>query len=86
MNEKIKVYGADWCGMTTRSLALLDRFNVDYEYVNIETAGNEEAAAWVRDQNDGKERKPTIKIANQVIVEPSDSELEQVLQSNNLIG
>lgn len=86
MNENIKVYGADWCGMTKRSLAVLDRLNVDYEYINIENPGMEAAASWVREQSNGKEKKPTIKIGEQVLVEPSDAELEAVLESNNLIG
>lgn len=75
MDDKIKVYGADWCGMTKRSLALLDRLNADYEYINIENPGMEDAAQWVRKQSNGKEKKPTIKIGDQILVEPSDSEL-----------
>src|SRR4028118_1207777 len=70
MSEKIKVYGADWCGMTKRSLALLDRLNADYEYINIENPGMEDAAQWVRDQSAGKGRKRTIRLGDRILVEP----------------
>lgn len=78
--DKIEVYGADWCGMTKRSRALLDGAGVAYEYTDID--GDREAAAWVREQNpDGKERKPTIKIGTRVLVEPSDAELSEALRA-----
>ena len=76
---KITVYGADWCSMTKRSLKFLDESGVDYKYVNIEN--DDQAAAWVREHNpDGKERKPTIEIGEQILIEPSDQELSEALQ------
>jgi mycoredoxin len=76
--SKVKVYGADWCGDTRRSLRLLDRLGVDYDYINIEQ--DAEAARWVREQNDGRERKPTVEINGRVLSVPSDEELGAALQ------
>jgi mycoredoxin len=32
----IKVYGADWCGDTKRTLKYLHSLNVNYDYVDVE--------------------------------------------------
>ncbi len=83
---EIKVYGADWCSMTKRSLKLLDELKVQYDYTDID---NDQAGAkWVREHNpDGKERKPTIEINSQtVLIEPSDQELTESLRTNRIIA
>ena len=72
--DKVTIYGADWCGDTQRSLKALDRLGVAYDYVDVEQ--DEQASEWVKSQNNGKERKPTIKIGDRVLSVPSDSELE----------
>ena len=80
--DKVKVYGADWCEDTKRTRALLDNLDVDYDYVNIEQ--DEQAARWVKEQNDGRERKPTVKIGERVLSVPDDVELESALRENGL--
>lgn len=80
--ERVKVYGADWCGDTKRTRKQLDRLGVAYDYVNIEE--DEQAALWVKEQNDGKERKPTLKVGEQVLSVPSEKELESALRRNGL--
>ena len=75
----IKVYGADWCGDTKRTLNYLDNLNVDYEYIDVEQ--DESASEWVKSQNDGKERKPTLLVGSQVLSVPSEGELEAALKS-----
>ena len=82
--DKVKVYGADWCGDTKRTLRQLDSLNVAYDYVNVE--GDEQAALWVKEQNDGKERKPTVKVGQQVLSVPSDEELKSALRENGLVS
>jgi glutaredoxin len=77
--SKVKVYGADWCGDTKRSLKHLDDAGVDYDYIDIEK--DEEAARWVREQNNGKERKPTIDINGRILSVPSNEELDSALKS-----
>jgi mycoredoxin len=81
--ERIKVYGADWCGDTQRTLKQLDGLGVAYDYVNVEE--DEQASLWVREQNNGKERKPTVKLGQQVLSVPAESELESALRENGLI-
>ena len=80
--ERVKVYGADWCEDTQHTLARLEALGVSYEYVDIE--GDAEAARWVREQNDGKERKPTLKIGRRVLSTPGDDELESALKEEGL--
>jgi mycoredoxin len=80
--ERVKVYGADWCGDTQRTLKQLDNLGVAYDYVNIEQ--DEQAALWVKEQNDGKERKPTLQVGEQVLSVPSEKELESALRENGL--
>ena len=81
--SKVKVYGADWCGDTKRSRKQLDDLGVAYDYVDIEE--DTEAARWVREQNDGKERKPTIKIGARVLSVPDEEELESALRAEAAI-
>lgn len=81
--ERVKVYGADWCGDTTRTRKQLDELGVAYDYVNVEE--DEQAARWVREQNDGKERKPTVKLGEQILSVPEDAELESALREKGLI-
>ena len=82
--DKVKVYGADWCKDTKRTRALLDGLSVAYDYVNIEQDG--QAAQWVKEKNDGKERKPTVKIGERVLSVPSAQELEGALRENGLVS
>lgn len=81
--ERVKVYGADWCGDTKRTLKQLEKLGVAYDYVNVEQ--DEQAVLWVKEQNDGKERKPTLKVGEQVLSVPSERELESALRENALV-
>ena len=80
----VKVYGADWCEDTQHAREFLDRLGVQYQYVNIEQ--DESAAAWVRERNGGKERKPTVDIAGQVLSVPSDHDLTGALRERGLMA
>ena len=81
--NKVEVYGADWCGDTQRNLRQLDRLGVAYDYNDVEQ--DEQASAWVKQQNSGKERKPTLKIGEQVLSVPSSQELESTLREQNIL-
>jgi mycoredoxin len=76
----VKVYGADWCSLTQDALEFLARLGVEYEYIDIEQ--DLQAREWVKQQNDGKEKKPTIQIGDRILSEPSDEELEEVLTAS----
>ena len=80
---EIKVYGADWCSMTKNTLAHLDELKISYNYVNIDR--DRQAAKWVADQNDGREKKPTLDIEGTVLSEPTDEELDEVLEEKGLL-
>jgi mycoredoxin len=79
----VEVYGADWCGDTQRTRRHLDSLGVVYRYINVEQ--DPQASAWVKQQHDGKERKPTIKIGEQVLAEPSDHALDLALRQEGLL-
>jgi len=79
----VEVYGADWCGDTQRTRRHLDSLGVVYHYINVEQ--DPQASAWVKQQNDGKERKPTVKIGEQVLAEPSDHALDHALRQEGLL-
>ena len=80
----VKVYGADWCGDTRRTLARLDALGVGYDYIDVER--DAEAARWVREQNGGKERKPTLQVGGHVLSTPDDEELESALKAEGLLS
>ena len=79
MAQNVKVYGADWCGMTRRTLSHLDEIGVEYEYINVDH--DPAASEWVKQQNAGKEKKPTVDIDGRVITYPSNQELDEILAS-----
>jgi glutaredoxin len=79
----VEVYGADWCGDTQRTRRHLDSLGITYRYINVEHA--QQASEWVKQQNEGKERKPTVKIGEQVLAEPSNQTLEQALRQEGLL-
>jgi glutaredoxin len=81
---EVKVYGADWCGDTQRTLKHLSDLGVAHRYVNIEQ--DEEAREWVRGHNDGKERKPTLDVAGQVLSVPTTRELDSALREKGLMA
>ncbi len=82
--DKVEVYGADWCGDTKRTLKHLDTLGVDYKYIDVEQ--DAQASQWVKDQNNGKERKPTVKLGDQVLSVPTDAELETALRSKEIVS
>ena len=81
---EVKVYGADWCEDTQHTLKHLQELGVAHRYVNIER--DEAARAWVREHNDGKERKPTLDVAGQVLSAPTTRELDSALREKGLMA
>jgi len=80
----IKIYGANWCPATRATIAHLKLLKLPYDYVDIDH--DREAAAWVASQNDGKERKPTLDVAGEVLTAPSDEELDEILQEKGFLS
>ncbi len=79
----IKVYGADWCPLTKNTIAHLKEINVPYQYINIDE--DRTAAKWVAEQNNGKEKKPTVDVDGEILSEPTDDELDEVLAGKGLL-
>jgi glutaredoxin len=75
--KSVKVYGADWCPMTRRSISHLKSLGVPFEYINVEE--DPQVAEWVKAQNGGKEKKPTIDIEGRILAEPTNEELDAAL-------
>ena len=84
MMSKVVVYGADWCHDTQRTLRSLDNLGVAHEYINVEQ--DQSASEWVKEQNNGKERKPTLKVGERILRVPDDAELEEALRAESLIS
>lgn len=80
--SKVKVYGADWCPLTTQVRDFLDRGRVQYDYIDID--GDKESAKWVAEQNGGKERKPTLNIDGDVLTVPTNEEVAQALKAKGI--
>ncbi len=80
----VKVYGADWCGDTRHAREFLDGLGVEYDYIDVEQ--DEQASAWVKEQNGGKERKPTLDVKGQVLSVPTDHELVSALRELGLMA
>ena len=81
--NRVKIYGADWCEDTQHARERMDNMGVGYDYINVED--DESASDWVKQQNGGKERKPTIKIDERILSVPKDDELENALREQGIL-
>jgi mycoredoxin len=75
---EVMVFGTGWCGATQIVRRFLDRVGVSYDYRDIDT--DEKAAGQVRGWASGNTSHPTVQIGDQILIEPSVSELEWVLR------
>jgi glutaredoxin len=80
----VKIYGADWCKDTQRSLAHLKELGIAFDYINLDN--DDKAAAWVREHNEGKQRIPTLDIAGQVLSVPNNRALESALREKGFMA
>ncbi|MBP9758670.1 thioredoxin family protein [Candidatus Dojkabacteria bacterium] len=82
--KKIILYGALWCGDCSRAKFLLQKNNIEYEYIDIDH--DEEAQEYVKKVNpDGNQSIPVIRIVGDTekfLIEPSPAELEKALLDN----
>lgn len=83
MSESLKMYGAPWCGDCVRSKALLDRLNVEYEYLDVDQIPEAKEKAI---EISGRQSIPVIVFPdNSYLVEPSDLDLTDKLIESNLL-
>ena len=82
--DRVRVYGADWCPMTTAVRRHLNSLRVAHDYVDIEQ--DPAAAERVRKHNNGKERKPMVEIGDEIMNTPTEIELEAALREHQLVA
>ena len=76
--DTVKVYGAGWCEDTQDTRAHLDALGVQYQYLDVDK--DPQAKQWVIDQNDGKQRTPTVAVGGRIIIEPENDDLDDLLR------
>lgn len=81
-DQKITVYGTDWCHDTKSTRLQLDNLGIAYRYVNIER--DPQGDAWVKEQNNGKRKMPTVDLDGQILSVPSEDELMDAVNSKGL--
>ncbi len=81
--ERVVVYGADWCGVTTNTLRHLDEIGVSYAYIDVDQ--DAASSQWVKDQNKGEELKPTLDIEGEVLSAPRDYMLDDALKRHGIL-
>ena len=77
MDQKVIVYGAEWCADCHRSKRLLDDHKITYDYFDIDEDADKKAEMLAL--TDGKNVIPTIKIGDKILQEPTNDELLTVL-------
>jgi mycoredoxin len=83
-SDYVKVFGTDWCEDTQATRNHLDTLGVAYRYIDVEEdAGAQE---WVKEQNGGKQKTPTVEIGGTILVEPDERELEEALRGRGLMS
>ena len=81
---KIDFYTTDWCGDCVRSKALLNKYNINFNEINVDI--NEEANEYIKSLQVNQRRIPTIVFEDGTfLVEPSDVELENKLKELDYI-
>jgi len=80
----VKVYGTEACEDTSATCNNLDSLGVQYQYIDVEA--DAKAQAWVKEQNGGKQKTPTVDVRGRILIEPSERELEEALRGTGLMG
>lgn len=79
----VTIYGAAWCEDTRRARRLLRRLGVAHQYcdVDLDLDAMEQATAL----NGGVRRTPVVRLAGQVLVEPSNETLARTVVQAGLL-
>jgi mycoredoxin len=76
--SQVKVFGSQWCGDTLRARRILDKRNIDYEWIDIDR--NKAGEEIVKKLNNGYRSVPTIIFPDEsILVEPSNQQLNEKL-------
>lgn len=75
--QRITMFGAQWCGDCRRSKSLLDRLEIEYDYVDLESVEDGADRAFAIS---GRTSIPVIVFPDEThVVEPTDPELRAKL-------
>lgn len=78
-NSNIIVYGTNWCWDCHRARRFFDKYNIPYEWVNVDK--DKDAEGYVLEVNEGMRSIPTIQFPDgAILVEPSNAELAHKLK------
>src|SRR3954471_22864954 len=73
----LTVYGRRWCGISQMVRRYLDRLGIPYAYVDLDRHPElERQLAWM---TGGRVHSPTIRIGDQLLIQPSTRELARAL-------
>ena len=76
--QRVRVFGASWCGDSIRAKRFLDERRVSYDWVDVDE--DESALDYVLQVNQGKRKTPTILFPDgSILVEPGNLELARKL-------
>ncbi|MBC8139229.1 MAG: glutaredoxin family protein [Fibrella sp.] len=80
----LTVYGADWCGDTTRTRRLLDEAGVHYEYVDVDNSPADEKK--IADWNLGRAILPTLDLNGTISINPPPLTLAGQLRDGGYVS
>jgi len=80
--NRLTLYGADWCTKTSFLKNYLQSEWIDFEYFNVDT--DKDAAERVRKMYDGHLKFPTVEANGLHLKNPKIPELKQFIQEQNL--
>jgi hypothetical protein len=77
-NKKVIIYGAMWCPDTLRAMQFFSNHQIEIDFKNIDSSP--ENTKFVEETNNGMRIIPTIILPDEsIVVEPSNSELDRIL-------
>lgn len=79
VTKTIKVYGTDWCHSTFGVREYLMNARLDYDFFDIDRDDN--ADAFVRALGKGARRYPVIVFPDEIVTNPTVTELGQLLRA-----
>jgi glutaredoxin len=86
MDYQIKVYGAEWCGDTSRTRAHLGQHGLDYEFIDIDN--DRDAEQKVEQWGEGKRHIPVVEIHSKGetrrLSVPSNDQLDHALRESHV--
>jgi glutaredoxin len=90
MQDKLVVYGADWCEDTQRTRHQLESLGVAYSYVDVDR--DSEASEQVKQWNGGRRVTPTVLLpegnvvaGNNRLAAPGNEELQDSLRDHGIL-